>query len=69
LDKNDGSSPKKSGGNDKKKSGGKDKKKSVNKSKKAPTASNEGGTYQGCQLVYFQTKNPNLGKFWECPRL
>jgi hypothetical protein len=19
---------------------------------------------QGCQLVYFQTKNPNLGKFW-----
>jgi hypothetical protein len=21
-------------------------------------------TYQGCQMVYFQTKNPNLGKFW-----
>jgi hypothetical protein len=20
--------------------------------------------YQGCQMVYFQTKNPNLGKFW-----
>jgi hypothetical protein len=19
---------------------------------------------QGCQVVYFQTKNPNLGKFW-----
>jgi hypothetical protein len=19
---------------------------------------------QGCQMVYFQTKNPNLGKFW-----
>jgi hypothetical protein len=18
----------------------------------------------GCQMVYFQTKNPNLGKFW-----
>jgi hypothetical protein len=26
---------------------------------------------QGCQMVYFQTKNPNLGKFWralECKR-
>jgi hypothetical protein len=23
------------------------------------------GTHiQGCQMVYFQTKNPNLGKFW-----
>jgi hypothetical protein len=22
------------------------------------------GTKQGCQMVYFQTKNPNLGKFW-----
>jgi hypothetical protein len=21
------------------------------------------GTEQGCQMVYFQTKNPNLGKF------
>jgi hypothetical protein len=21
-------------------------------------------TYQGCQMVCFQTKNPNLGKFW-----
>jgi hypothetical protein len=21
-------------------------------------------TFQGCQMVYFQTKNPNLGKFW-----
>jgi hypothetical protein len=20
--------------------------------------------YQGCQMVCFQTKNPNLGKFW-----
>jgi hypothetical protein len=19
---------------------------------------------QGCQIIYFQTKNPNLGKFW-----
>jgi hypothetical protein len=19
---------------------------------------------QGCQMVYFETKNPNLGKFW-----
>jgi hypothetical protein len=19
---------------------------------------------QGCQMVYFRTKNPNLGKFW-----
>jgi hypothetical protein len=19
---------------------------------------------QGCNMVYFQTKNPNLGKFW-----
>jgi hypothetical protein len=19
---------------------------------------------QGCQMVYFQTQNPNLGKFW-----
>jgi hypothetical protein len=19
---------------------------------------------QGCQMVYFQTKNPNLGEFW-----
>jgi hypothetical protein len=22
------------------------------------------GTHQGCQIVFFQTKNPNLGKFW-----
>jgi hypothetical protein len=21
-------------------------------------------SHQGCQMVYFQTKNPNLGKFW-----
>jgi hypothetical protein len=21
-------------------------------------------TLHGCQMVYFQTKNPNLGKFW-----
>jgi hypothetical protein len=20
---------------------------------------------QGCQMVYFQTQNPNLGKFWK----
>jgi hypothetical protein len=20
--------------------------------------------HQGCQMVYFQTKNPDLGKFW-----
>jgi hypothetical protein len=20
--------------------------------------------FQGCQIVYFQTKNPDLGKFW-----
>jgi hypothetical protein len=23
-----------------------------------------GGRNQGCQMVYFQTKNPNVGKFW-----
>jgi hypothetical protein len=23
-----------------------------------------GGSEQGCQMVYFQTKNRNLGKFW-----
>jgi hypothetical protein len=23
-------------------------------------------SHQGCQMVYFQTKNHNLGKFW-CP--
>jgi hypothetical protein len=22
------------------------------------------GITQGCQMVYFQPKNPNLGKFW-----
>jgi hypothetical protein len=22
------------------------------------------GMHQRCQMVYFQTKNPNLGKFW-----
>jgi hypothetical protein len=22
------------------------------------------GPRQGCQMVYFQTKNPNLGTFW-----
>jgi hypothetical protein len=22
------------------------------------------GSKQGCQMVYFQTKNPHLGKFW-----
>jgi hypothetical protein len=25
--------------------------------------------YQGCQMVYFQTKNPNLGKFWRALEL
>jgi hypothetical protein len=25
-------------------------------------ASFEGTTYQGCQMDYFQTKNPNFGK-------
>jgi hypothetical protein len=24
---------------------------------------------QGCQMVYFQTKNPNLGKFWRALEL
>jgi hypothetical protein len=24
------------------------------------------GGRQGCQMVYFYTKNPNLGKFWMC---
>jgi hypothetical protein len=24
----------------------------------------EAPSEQGCQMVYFQTKNPNLGKFW-----
>jgi hypothetical protein len=23
-----------------------------------------GGLAQGCQMVYFHTKNPNLGIFW-----
>jgi hypothetical protein len=23
-----------------------------------------GSEYQGCQMVYFQTKNPNLGESW-----
>jgi hypothetical protein len=29
-------------------------------------ASNDGASSleQGCQMVYFQNKNPNLGKFW-----
>jgi hypothetical protein len=33
-------------------------------------STNRGGTIQvntfpqGCQMVYFQTKNPNLGIFW-----
>jgi hypothetical protein len=25
---------------------------------------NYAGGLQGCQMVCFQTKNPNLGKFW-----
>jgi hypothetical protein len=24
---------------------------------------------QGCQMVYFQTKNPDLGKFWRALEL
>jgi hypothetical protein len=24
----------------------------------------ESRVYQGCQMVYFETKNHNLGKFW-----
>jgi hypothetical protein len=24
----------------------------------------QGSQAQGCQMVYFQTKHPNLGKFW-----
>jgi hypothetical protein len=27
------------------------------------------GSEQGCQMVYFQTKNPNLGKFWRASDL
>jgi hypothetical protein len=27
-------------------------------------AMQEGAALQGCQMVYFQTKNPNLGKYW-----
>jgi hypothetical protein len=27
-------------------------------------ATNTSGSSQGCQMVYFQTKNTNLGKFW-----
>jgi hypothetical protein len=27
-------------------------------------ASTPNRSVQGCQMVYFQTKNPNLGKFW-----
>jgi hypothetical protein len=30
------------------------------------TANNESN--QGCQTAYFQTKNPNLGKFWRVLR-
>jgi hypothetical protein len=28
-----------------------------------PDVEPKGGIYQGCQTAYFQTKNPNLGKF------
>jgi hypothetical protein len=34
--------------------------------------STDAGMYQGCQMVYFQTKNPNLDIFWraaECKML
>jgi hypothetical protein len=24
----------------------------------------QSGAVQGCQMVFFKTKNPNLGKFW-----
>jgi hypothetical protein len=27
-------------------------------------AGHAGGLHQGCQMVCFQTENPNLGKFW-----
>jgi hypothetical protein len=32
----------------------------------APEAkqSKKGSRNQGCQMVYFQSQNPNLGKFW-----
>jgi hypothetical protein len=30
----------------------------------SPSASSDGRQVQGCQMVYFQTKNANLGKFW-----
>jgi hypothetical protein len=34
-------------------------------SKQLQTGSqSSGNTNQGCQMVCFQTKNPNLGKFW-----
>jgi hypothetical protein len=26
-------------------------------------------SHQGCQMVFFQTKNPNLGKFWRVLQL
>jgi hypothetical protein len=29
-----------------------------------PVANKRGIRHQGCQMVYFQTKNPNLGIFW-----
>jgi hypothetical protein len=31
---------------------------------KGATTSEAPAPRQGCQMVYFQTKNPNLGKFW-----
>jgi hypothetical protein len=29
-----------------------------------PAVRNPEVVMQGCQMVYFQTKNPNLGQFW-----
>jgi hypothetical protein len=29
-----------------------------------PSANKRGIRHQGCQMVYFQSKNPNLGIFW-----
>jgi hypothetical protein len=34
-----------------------------------PSAAWREGLHQGCQMVYFQTKNPNLGKFWSVLQL
>jgi hypothetical protein len=31
---------------------------------KSAVKNGHGLPQQGCQMVYFQTKNPDLGKFW-----